>query len=172
MTALQTIAVGVLILILLPIITIDVREHRIPNSLNALLAAAGLVFQFAATRSWSAVLLGLGAACAVIITFLGLIGLMKLLRRPGTLGLGDVKFLAAASIWVGFVGSTLVFVIAAMLALGYTLASMPWRKVDMRGAIPFSPFLAAGLAFIFAATAVTAPAGRSGPTGLTTSQAS
>jgi leader peptidase (prepilin peptidase)/N-methyltransferase len=153
MTPIEIIAAGVLVLILTPIIVIDVRERRIPNGLNALLAATGLGFRAVTASSWSALLSSLVAPLAVLAMFLALIAAMKWLRRPGTLGLGDVKFLAAASIWVGFVGSTLVFVVASLLALAFTLACAPWRKLNLRAAIPFSPFLALSLALIFVTTA-------------------
>ena len=156
MTPIQIIAAGVLILILVPIIAIDIRERRIPNSLNALLAITGLAFRAIGAPSVSALLASLIPPIAILLLFLGLIATMKLLKRPGTLGLGDVKFLAAASIWVGFVGSTLVFVLASVLALAFTLARAPWRQLDLRAAIPFSPFLAASLALIFAAVPLAA----------------
>lgn len=162
MTPVQIIAAGILILILVPIIAIDVRERRIPNWLNAVLAAAGLAFRAAGAPSLSALFASLIPPIAIILLFLGLITLMKLLKRPGTLGLGDIKFLAAASIWVGFVGSTLVFVLASLLALAYTLARAPWQRLDLRAAIPFSPFLAASLALIFAAISLS-PAPRTVP---------
>jgi leader peptidase (prepilin peptidase)/N-methyltransferase len=158
MSPLKIIALGVLVLILLPIIAVDVRERRIPNLLNALLAVVGFGFQLATAPTFRAALASLIAPVAIIAVFLGLILAMKLLRRRGTLGLGDVKFLAAASIWVGFVGSTLVFVVASLLALLFTLARIPWQKADFRAAIPFSPFLAAGLALIFALDALAGPA--------------
>ena len=150
MTPTTLIAAGVLMLILLPIIVIDLQERRIPNVLNALLAAAGLVFDAVTAPSLAALLRGLGAAVAIVLLFVGLIALMRLLKRPGTLGLGDVKFLGAAGIWVGFVGSTLVFVVASLLALAFTVTRAPWRKLDLKAPIPFSPFLAVGLALIFA----------------------
>jgi leader peptidase (prepilin peptidase)/N-methyltransferase len=150
MTPVELIAAGVLVLILLPIIVVDVRERRIPNWLNAALAVAGIGFRAATAPTVPALLWGLMAPIAVILLFLGLIALMKVLQRPGTLGLGDVKFLAASSIWVGFVGSTVVFVVASLLALLFTLARAPWRKLDFRAAIPFSPFLAVSLAMVFA----------------------
>lgn len=149
MPATTLIALGVLLLILIPIVRSDLRERRIPNALNALLAIAGLALQCFTAPSFSAVLIGLIAPVAVIGLFLGVIALMKLLRRPGTLGLGDVKFLAAASLWVGFIGSTAVFVVASLLSLMFVLIRMPWRKVDLRSAIPFAPFLAAGLVLIY-----------------------
>jgi leader peptidase (prepilin peptidase) / N-methyltransferase len=154
MTPIEIVAVGALLLLLLPVILFDLRERRIPNQLNALLAVAGLAFVMFTAPSWRAVLMALVAPLAVLAMFLALIGVMKLLRRPGTLGLGDVKFLAAASIWVGFIGTTLVFVLASLLALIFTLARAPWRRVDFRAAIPFGPFLAFSLALVFATGAM------------------
>lgn len=154
MAATSLIALGILLLILIPIVRSDLREHRIPNVLNMLLAAAGLALQCLTAPSFHAVLIGLIAPFATIALFLGIIALMKVLRRPGTLGLGDVKFLAAASLWVGFVGSTAVFVVASVFSLAFVLMSMPWRKIDLRSAIPFAPFLAAGLLLIYATGAL------------------
>jgi len=149
MTPADIVALGALVLLLVPIIAIDLRERRIPNLLNAALAVVGIIFQLATAPTWRAAAASLIAPVAIIAVFLALIFAMKLLRRPGTLGLGDVKFLAAASIWVGFVGSTLVFVVASLLALAFTLARAPWRTLDLRAAIPFSPFLAVSLALVF-----------------------
>lgn len=154
MTPIEIVAAGTLLLLLPPVILIDLRERRIPNLLNALLAATGLAFVMFTAPSWRAVLTALAAPLAVLTMFLALIWVMKLLRRRGTLGLGDVKFLAAASIWVGFVGTTLVFVVASLLALIFTLARAPWRRIDFKTAIPFGPFLAVSLALVFATSAV------------------
>lgn len=150
MSAIELIAAGMLVLLLLPIALFDLRERRIPNALNVLLAASGIGFRMVTAPDWPSVALALLAPIAVIAMFLALIGAMKLLRRQGTLGLGDVKFLAAASIWVGFIGTTLVFVIASLLALLFSLARAPWRRLDLKAAIPFGPFLAVSLALIFA----------------------
>lgn len=153
MSPAEIIAAGALLLILLPIILFDLRERRIPNQLNLLLAATGLAYRACTAASWTALATTLLSALIVIAMFMGLIGAMKLLRRSGTLGLGDVKFLAAASIWVGFVGTTLVFVLASLFALIFTLARAPWRQLDFRAAIPFAPFLAISLALIFTTSA-------------------
>ena len=150
MSSIKLIAVGVLVLILIPIVIIDLRERRIPNYLNLILAGTGLLAQSVTATSFRAVLMGLIAPVAIAALFLGVIALMKLLRRPGTLGLGDVKFLAAASLWVGFVGSTLVFVVASVLALGFVIARAPWSRLDFKRAIAFGPFLAASLLLTFA----------------------
>ena len=152
MTPAAIIFVGILILLLIPIVVIDLRERRIPNALNAGLAVAGLGFQAVTATSYVALPRALAAGAAIIVLFLGLIGLMRILKRPGTLGLGDIKFLAAAGIWVGFVGSTIVFVAASLLAVGYTLIRGRWRTIDLRAAIPFGPFLAVSLALVFVAS--------------------
>jgi leader peptidase (prepilin peptidase)/N-methyltransferase len=154
MSALTPIAFGVLLLILIPIVHSDLRARRIPNLLNALLAVAGLVLSAFTASGLRAFLLGLIAPVAILVVFLGLIALMKLLRRPGTLGLGDVKFLAAASLWVGFLGSTMVFIVASLLSVVFVLARAPWRPVNLRGAIPFAPFLAAGLLVVYGLSAL------------------
>lgn len=153
MSPVEIIAAGALILLLVPITLFDLRERRIPNELNLLLAGTGLSFRFFTAQNWTSIGLSLLAPLAVIAMFLALIGVMKLLRRRGTLGLGDVKFLAAASIWVGFVGTTLVFVVASLFALLCTLARAPWRRLDFKAAIPFGPFLAVSLVLIFATSA-------------------
>ena len=149
MSSIKLIAVGVLLLLLIPVVVIDLRERRIPNWLNAALAATGLLAQSLVADSFRDVLAALIAPAAIIALFLGIIAVMKLLRHPGTLGLGDVKFLAAASLWVGFVGSTVVFVLASLLALGFMVVRAPWRSLDFKQAIAFGPFLAASLLLIF-----------------------
>ena len=149
MSSVKLIAVGTLLLILIPVIVIDLRERRIPNWLNLALAATGLLAQSLAAATFRDVLMALIAPAAIAALFLGIIALMNLVRHPGTLGLGDVKFLAAASLWVGFVGSTMVFVIASLLALGFMLARAPWHSLDLKRAIAFGPFLAVSLMLVF-----------------------
>lgn len=150
MSPITMIALGVLLLILVPIAIIDLRERRIPNSLNLALAATGVLAQSLTATSFRQVLGALIAPVAIAAVFLAVIALMKMLRRPGTLGLGDVKFLAAASLWVGFVGSTVVFVLASLLALGFVVIRAPWHRLDFKRAIAFGPFLAVSLLLIFA----------------------
>ncbi|ODP37706.1 prepilin peptidase [Sphingomonas turrisvirgatae] len=149
MDMIEIVAAAMLLLLLVPITVVDLRVRRIPNSLNVMLATTGIGFRMLTAPNWQSLAWALAAPIAIIALFLALIGVMKLLRRRGTLGLGDVKFLAAASLWVGFVGTTLVFVCASLLALLFTLARTPWRKLDLKAAIPFGPFLAVSLALIF-----------------------
>lgn len=149
MTLIEMVAGAMLVALLVPITLFDLSVRRIPNSLNAMLGITGLGFRLVTAPDWRAVAWSLVAPVAIIAMLMALMAVIKLMRRRGTLGLGDVKFLAAASIWVGFVGTTLVFVLASLLALSFTLARAPWRRLDFRAAIPFGPFLAISLAATF-----------------------
>ena len=62
------------------------------------------------------------------------------------LGLGDVKFLAAAGIWVGLAGIPFVLLIATMTALACAgVMQLSGRALTARTSLSFGPFLAAGL---------------------------
>jgi leader peptidase (prepilin peptidase)/N-methyltransferase len=145
MAGLDFIALGLLVLLLLPIVLIDLRESRIPNICNLALGACGLAQ--ALTRSPTLQTLGFSLAAAAV-TFLLLAGtawLMQKIDRNARIGWGDLKFLTAASLWVGVQGSLIVLVLASLVALVATLALAPWRGVKWREMRPFGPALALGL---------------------------
>ncbi len=76
----------------------------------------------------------------------GLRALHARLRGRIGLGLGDVKFLAAATAWTGLAALPLVILVAsltALLALG--LASLTGRRIGAATRLPFGPFLVLGL---------------------------
>jgi len=123
----------------------DIRFGIIPNWLNALIAVLGLARGLAMDGSSGALT---GAVAGVVI------GAALLLLRQGYfawrgvqgLGLGDVKFLAAAGIWTGFADFPLLLLIATLAAL--VLASilrLTGRAVTALTAVPFGPSLAIGL---------------------------
>jgi leader peptidase (prepilin peptidase)/N-methyltransferase len=94
---------------------------------------------------------GLEAACegAVIGAIFWLLRrLYFAFREVQALGLGDVKFLAAAGIWCGVEGLPMLMLVAALTALTYA-GLMPWagRPVSGQTSISFEPFLAIGLLF-------------------------
>jgi prepilin signal peptidase PulO-like enzyme (type II secretory pathway) len=89
-----------------------------------------------------------GAVAGVVI------GAVLLLLRRGYfawrgvqgLGLGDVKFLAAAGIWTGLADFPLLLLIATLAALVLAgILHLTGRAVTARTAIPFGPSLALGL---------------------------
>jgi leader peptidase (prepilin peptidase)/N-methyltransferase len=145
MAGLDFIALGLLVLLLLPIVLIDLRESRIPNLCNLALGAVGLGQAVVRVPALTTLAVGLAQA---IITFLLLAGtawLMQKIDRNARIGWGDLKFLTAASLWVGVQGSLIVLVLASVVALVATLALAPWRGVKWREMRPFGPALAFGL---------------------------
>lgn len=71
----------------------DLRTHRVPNWLNAALAAGGLTAHAVASGPS-----GLGFGAAGLLTGFGLLVALWLL---GIMGAGDVKYMAALGAWLG-----------------------------------------------------------------------
>jgi leader peptidase (prepilin peptidase)/N-methyltransferase len=115
----------------------DARTQRIPDAVSVLILSAGL---FAA---WTAHALPEAAATGAIVgalTLCAVVGFQSIVGRPG-LGLGDVKLIAALSVWTGPVLSPLALAAAAALALGW-LAARGQLRAGTR--IAFAPFLCLG----------------------------
>ncbi len=67
-------------------------------------------------------------------------------RQRDSLGLGDVKLLAAGGIWVGAAGIGPVVLIATFAALlAFMLRAFRLGRAALRDPMPFGPFLAFGL---------------------------
>jgi leader peptidase (prepilin peptidase) / N-methyltransferase len=126
---------------------IDIRYGIIPDWLNLTIAGLGLS---------KAVIIGgapagLEAACegAIIGAIFWLLRrLYFAFRQVQGLGLGDVKFLAAAGIWSGIEGVPLLILVAALTALACAgLMQLAGRQLTGQTSISFGPFLAIGLLF-------------------------
>ena len=124
---------------------IDLRHGIIPDGLNLAVAALGLAKAIVDDGAMA------GAEAIRDAIIVGLIcWLLRRLyfvwRKIQGLGLGDVKFLAAAGIWVGLSGMPMLILIAASGALlaagGLQLAGHSMRR---QTSLPFGPFLAMGL---------------------------
>jgi leader peptidase (prepilin peptidase) / N-methyltransferase len=121
----------------------DRRTLRIPDSLNLVLLASGLVVCWA---------LNLDLAARLIGTALGFIALWGLgevyfrARGRDGLGLGDAKLLGAGGAWIGWTGLPFAALFAASLGLAYVaLRRVRGRPIGAGDAFAFGPFLAAGL---------------------------
>jgi leader peptidase (prepilin peptidase)/N-methyltransferase len=145
MSGFDFIFLGLLVLLLLPIVLIDLRESRIPNVCNLALAAGGLVQAMVRSPTLKTLGLSLGVAVLTFVLLAGTAWLMQKIDRHARIGWGDLKFLTAASLWVGLQGSLVVLVLASVVALLATLALAPWRGVKWREMRPFGPALAIGL---------------------------
>ncbi len=119
------ISIGLLILLSIPIVLTDLKERRIPDVWNFALGVVGLGIALARSLHWR--VLGAAAldAAETLVVFWGLVWLARLLKRPSGLGMGDVKFLTAASLWVGFGGACILFVLASLLIVLSALVVAP-----------------------------------------------
>jgi leader peptidase (prepilin peptidase)/N-methyltransferase len=145
MSSLGLISAGLLVLLSIPIVSTDLKERRIPNVWNLALAAAGLGMALIRSPHLKT-LMTAGVDCLeTLALFLGIVAVMRALKRPAGLGMGDVKFLAAASLWVGFGGAALLFLLASLMAVLVAIVMTPWRGLDLKTPRPFGPMLAASL---------------------------
>lgn len=130
---------------------IDLRHGIIPDGLN--LAVGGLGLANAVVEGGTAA--GVEAiveAIAVAAIFWLFRYLYFALRKIQGLGLGDVKFLAAATLWVGIAGIPMLLLIAALSALLATGgAHLAGQRLTRQTSLPFGPFLTLGLLSALAA---------------------
>ena len=131
----------VLAVLLVAIGWIDLRRMIIPESLNLALGVSGLGFVLAfrpeevGLQTASSILLA-GSLFAVREAFLRL-------RGELALGLGDVKFSAAAALWISPWLLPQFILIASVSALGYVaVASVATGTMQTGQRLPFGPFLA------------------------------
>jgi leader peptidase (prepilin peptidase) / N-methyltransferase len=136
---------GLLCLLCAILAWIDIRDGIIPDWLNLAIAGLGVV-KIMLTGDLSAALEAIGEGIAVGGLFWLLRRLYFSLRGIQGLGLGDVKFLAAAGIWVGIAGIAPVLLIATMAALACAgVVQLSGRALTAQTSLSFGPFLAAGL---------------------------
>ncbi len=124
---------------------IDIRDGIIPDWLNLAIAALGLI-RIVTTSDFSAAIEAATEGVVIGFVFWLLRRLYFAYRGIHGLGLGDVKFLAAAGIWVGVAGIPIVLLIAATTALACAgVMQLSGRALTALTSLSFGPFLAAGL---------------------------
>jgi prepilin peptidase CpaA len=102
----------------------DVRHHRVPNWLNAVIALTGLTAQagFCGWPGLAAGLQGMGVG----------FGLLVMLWAIKGMGAGDVKFMAAMGAWLGpkltFYAVLAGGLVGGVLAIGMILYLRTWRQ--------------------------------------------
>jgi leader peptidase (prepilin peptidase)/N-methyltransferase len=141
------ISFGLLCLLSIVLAWIDIRHGIIPDWLNLTIAGLGL--------SKAVIIGGLPAGFEAAVAGAAIGAIFWLLRRlyfafreVQGLGLGDVKFLAAAGIWSGVEGLPLLLLVATLTALACAgLMQLAGRQLTSQTSISFGPFLAVGLLF-------------------------
>jgi leader peptidase (prepilin peptidase) / N-methyltransferase len=136
---------GLLCLLCAVLAWIDIRDGIIPDWLNLAIAGLGIV-TIIMTGGLTVALEALGEGAAIAGAFWLLRRLYFSFRGIQGLGLGDVKFLGAAGIWVGVAGIPLVLLVATITALACVgIAKISGRALTAQTSMSFGPFLAAGL---------------------------
>lgn len=133
-----------LIAILAPIAWIDARRQIIPDSLNLILGVLGALHIYIED--------GLGAlpqhmlaAAIVAIFFLGVRQIYSMARGQTGLGLGDIKFLAAATLWIGPLGLPWLVLFASISGLAWhIIVAFQAGSTSLLQRIAFGPHLAVG----------------------------
>jgi leader peptidase (prepilin peptidase) / N-methyltransferase len=125
---------GLLLLfpITMALAVIDLREHRLPNRLNALAFAIAVV-----AVEFDANALVCGAAAFAIFLFLHLV-------TRGGLGLGDVKLAPSLAVVLGHIDTNLALnaLLLTFLTAGLLSAILlALRKITVHSRIPFGPFM-------------------------------
>ncbi|GAA2025084.1 hypothetical protein GCM10009720_01020 [Yaniella flava] len=128
---------------------VDVREHRLPNTLNALLFVGGAALLIASTLTsdsasvladrWGMTLIGSGAYLAVMF-------ILHLLTRAG-LGMGDVKLAAGLGLYTGFLGFEALiagFVLAFVVGGLQAVYLVVFRGAKKSTRIAFGPAMIIG----------------------------
>lgn len=128
---------------------IDARTFRLPDVLTLPLVVAGLA------QAW--LLRGdtLSAAIGATMGYLFFVCVETVFRKvrgKDGLGRGDAKLLAAGGAWCGWMGLPWIVLIASGAGLVFAgLMTLAGRRPG--GMIPFGPFLALGIAALWAAQA-------------------
>lgn len=140
-------SLAVLLLLTLPIAIIDWQKMIIPDRLNLLLAISGLLFSCllpvpGITDSISGLLAGGALSWSLRHIFFQI-------RKIEGLGLGDVKFMAAAGGWTGSFSLPPMLLLASCTALLYYAFTL-WRQApDLHHRrLPFAPFLCIALVLV------------------------
>lgn len=135
---------------LVAMVDIDFRHKILPDVLNAAMALAGLAAIVAAgleafdppahilshlAQAMAAALMYGAGAFALRFAFLKATG-------KEALGLGDVKFFAAAGVWLGLSADSLAAFLLLSGALGVVIALL-WKKIMRETEFPFGPALIA-----------------------------
>ncbi len=121
-----------------PLVVVDIREHRLPNRLVvpglALALACGLV-QLALSdgRGWLPLMMGVGS----FVVF-------ALLSRVGGLGMGDVKLATVLGVASGFLGAQATIESVALAFVFGGVAALVLWLFKRRGSLAFGPFLLLG----------------------------
>ncbi len=133
----------VLVVTIVTMAVIDCRAMILPDSLNLLLAGTG-VGQTLLVGSPRPIEAGFGAVFAFSLLWI-VAELFRRHRGIDGLGFGDLKFSAAAGLWIGWEAIPFMLMIASCSALlFFVLRSWVRKRLEATARLPFGPFLGLG----------------------------
>ncbi len=121
--------------VLICVFMIDLKHEIIPDSLNLFLGISGLAMVFM-TSDLSLANTGYG--------FLAGGGILFLIALVGPMGGGDIKYMAAAGIWLGLFPTILSVLLAFILGGGIGILLIITKVKGRKDYVPFGPFLVMG----------------------------
>lgn len=135
----QALALALMATLLLIMIAVDFEHYIIPDTINIGLFLLGVAYGLLIGTSWQQMLTGtlLGLTLGLALRY----GYYFLRKREG-LGLGDVKFFAAAGVWLGLEPFVAFLFFSGAFGVATALA---WRALGQGERFPFGPALAAAL---------------------------
>jgi prepilin signal peptidase PulO-like enzyme (type II secretory pathway) len=135
-------AACLLVSVLITASLIDLDTREIPNGavLTVLVLAAAVFAAEWIMAGWSNILL-----MKLIGFFAVSLPMLVIARFTGGFGGGDIKLMAAAGLYLGAPGVALAFLAGCALGALYGLLLIFKKKAGRKTAIPFAPFLSAGI---------------------------
>ena len=127
---------------LLAALVIDHKKQILPNRLTLTMFEVGLVITFLCGFSQIAIsiemLLGMivGVAIFLIITLIG-----YLFYGKDSMGLGDIKFIAALGLYFGVTNIIVISIMAFLIATIYAVIMILSKRKKVDEYIPFGPFI-------------------------------
>jgi len=123
----------------------DINTKRIPNKLVSIMIAGWLLLMVTVVLYNAENALGLLTdSMSGFLTGGGLFLLVYFISRKG-LGGGDVKFMAAAGLYLGFAGTIPAILYGTVLAALTGLILICLRKIGRKDTMPLVPFLFIGI---------------------------
>ncbi|CAA6605602.1 Type 4 prepilin-like proteins leader peptide-processing enzyme [Rhodospirillaceae bacterium LM-1] len=124
---------------LVVLIVADLEARILPDPIQAGLALLALGWQASTQAEWQDMILGGGLGLGVGLLLR--LSYLALKKRHG-LGMGDVKFLGVAGLWLGLAALPSFLLLAGLLGVAFGLV---WRLATGNKVFPFGPALAAAL---------------------------
>lgn len=136
----NTLIVWTLISVLIVASFMDIKSLEIPDGVSLWIAALGVVSFFIPGLLWHERVLGIFAASLPLFIIL-------LLTKGGAMGMGDIKFMAAAGLLLGYKLILLSLFSSAIFGSIIGIFLIASKKKGRKDPIPFVPMLSLGILF-------------------------